>query len=81
MEAISLLEGALLELQGVERRLALATGALADFDAETAERNVSVELAESFRRERDLLEIEFDAARRRHEESAHQYQELREAQP
>jgi hypothetical protein len=77
MEIVTLLEAAHLELQGAERRLALARQALADFDAETAERNVSVELAESFRRERDLL----DAARRRHEESARLYRELREAQP
>jgi hypothetical protein len=77
VETVSLLEGASLELQGAERRLALAKQALADFDADPANGPVSAELAVSLAHERDGLETELDAARRLYASCLAQFTELR----
>jgi hypothetical protein len=73
---VSLLEAMRLELAGAERRFGLALRALKDFDAEHAGASPSRELAASFARQRAVLEIELDAARRRYEDSLVQLREL-----
>lgn len=81
MEAVSLLEGASLELQGAGLRLALAKQALADFDADQTNAPVSAELTLSLAHQRDSLETELDAARRRYADSLAQFTELQRVAP
>lgn len=77
MQTVTLLEGAKLELQGAERRLALALQEIADFDSEFSGKNVSPELARDLAHQRECLECELDAARRRHAECLAQVNDLR----
>jgi hypothetical protein len=72
---ISLREAARLELLGAERRLALAKQSLQDFIAQHVEAIVSPDLAESLAHERNALELELDAAQRRHAECCRQFAE------
>jgi hypothetical protein len=82
VEAESLLEGASLELQGAGLRLALAKEALADFDADhAADAPGSPGLALSLAHERDGLETEMDAARRRYTDCLAQLIELQSVTP
>jgi hypothetical protein len=77
VEAVSILEGASLELQGAGLRLVLAKEALADFDADhAADAPVSPGLALSLAHQRDSLETEMDAARRRYADCLAQFIEL-----
>jgi hypothetical protein len=86
METISLLEATRLELAGAERRLDLAARLYRDFVAEHCvvidglaiyRPSPTVEMRVSLDHERVALEIELDAARRRHAECLAQFIELK----
>lgn len=76
MKRISLLAAARLELQGAEQRLARAERDLSDFHLEHDGRTYPSDLLRSIAHEREMLETEFDAARRRRDECAMHCKEL-----
>jgi hypothetical protein len=77
MEYLTLIETVELELAGADRRLAVATQSLKDFDLEFADKSVSPELARALANERLSLECELDAARRRREDCQQQLRDLK----
>ena len=80
VQTISLLEGARLELEGAQLRLARAIQALQDFDAEFAGRTVGNGLARALAHEREALATELGAATWRHKECAVQLADLKNSE-